>query len=67
MKEHMHESPVDAKMDIVARIVDNTVIFCDMPRVYENHRRSVQQHCESCVRVNGCNFEPLNLYFTLLE
>lgn len=52
VKDHVYETPVNSEMELVAWIVAAAGIVRDMPGVFENVQRSMQRHCEFCVRVN---------------
>ncbi|GFR04560.1 hypothetical protein TNCT_260701 [Trichonephila clavata] len=59
MEDHMSETPFDREMDLVAWIIAAVGIVSDKPGCYRNIRRSMQQCCEFCTRVNDCYFEHL--------
>ncbi|GFR18679.1 hypothetical protein TNCT_603301 [Trichonephila clavata] len=54
MEDHMSETPFDREMDLVAWIIAAVGIVSDKPGCYINIRRSMQQCCEFCTRVNDC-------------
>ena len=59
MKDLVYATPVESEEDLVGRIVDSAGIISEMPNVFEDVWRSLDERCAKCIKVNGANFEQL--------
>lgn len=59
MKDLIYTTPVESEEDLVGRIAVAAGDVQEMPNVFENVRRSLDDRCRKCIEVNGANFEHL--------